>query len=372
MNFMIGIVASFLVVFILVLIPWVGVGAFDLRVIFGIIVPYAALLVFFVGMVVRVLGWARSPVPFRIPTTAGQQRSLPWIKQSRLDNPSGTIGVVIRMALEVLLFRSLFRNTRMEFREGPKIGYEWEKWLWLGALAFHWSFLVVVVRHLRFFTEPIPGFVTLIEGLDRFFEVGTIPVPGFGVPGVLISGVVLLLAVTFLFLRRILVQQTRYISLPADYFPLFLIIGIGFTGILMRYTGKFMQTFLKVDLLSVDIVGVKQLAMGLVSFHPTVPDGIGTIFFIHLFLVSVLLAYFPFSKLMHMAGIFLSPTRNLSNNSRMIRHINPWDYPVKVHTYDAYEDEFREKMVEVGLPVEKMPEAPAEGETETQEEAEKE
>jgi hypothetical protein len=54
-----------------------------------------------------------------------------------------------------------------------------------------------------------------------------------------------------------------------------------------------------------------------------------------------------------MAGIFLSPTRNLRNMSRQERHINPWNHPVKVHTYEEYEDEFRGPMKEVGLPVEK-------------------
>ena len=102
-------------------------------------------------------------------------------------------------------------------------------------------------------------------------------------------------------------------------------------------------------------VNVKELAMGLVTLRPTMPEDIGTLFFIHLFLVSVLIAYIPFSKLMHMAGIFLSPTRNLSNNNRFVRHINPWNYPVEVHTYEEYEDEFREKMIDAGLPVEKMP-----------------
>jgi nitrate reductase gamma subunit len=72
-----------------------------------------------------------------------------------------------------------------------------------------------------------------------------------------------------------------------------------------------------------------------------------------LFLLCVLISYFPFSKLMHMGGVFLSPTRNLANNSRCVRHVNPWDYPVHVHTYAEYEDEFREKMKGAGLPVEK-------------------
>jgi hypothetical protein len=54
-----------------------------------------------------------------------------------------------------------------------------------------------------------------------------------------------------------------------------------------------------------------------------------------------------------MAGVFLSPTRNLANNNRAVMHVNPWNYPVKVHTYAEYEDDFREKMKAAGLPVEK-------------------
>ena len=106
-------------------------------------------------------------------------------------------------------------------------------------------------------------------------------------------------------------------------------------------------------LIRVDITAVKELAMGLFTFNPVVPEGIGVIFYIHLFFLCTLIAYFPFSKLMHMAGVFMSPTRNLANNSRAVRHINPWNYPVKFHTYAAYEDDFRERMIEAGLPVEK-------------------
>jgi nitrate reductase gamma subunit len=344
MNFLVGIVISGVAVLILVLIPWVGAGALNLQWLFGIFIPYLSLVVFFGGMIIRVLNWARSPVPFRIPTTGGQQWSLPWVKANLIDNPKDNKGVLLRMAFEILTFRSLFRNTKLQFRNGPKIGYEWEKWLWLAALAFHYTFLVVLLRHLRFFTEPIPFFVSVIEKLDGFVQAGIAPVTGFMLPSVLISGFVLLAAGAFLFLRRILVPQVRYISLPTDYFPLILIMGIAVTGILMRY------------ILKVDIVGVKELTMGLVTFHPEIPDGIGALFYIHLFLVSVLLAYFPFSKLVHLAGVFLSPSRNLANNSRYVRHINPWNYPVETHTYSQYEDEFRDKMVEAGLPVERMPE----------------
>jgi len=94
--------------------------------------------------------------------------------------------------------------------------------------------------------------------------------------------------------------------------------------------------------------------MSLVSFSPVIPkEPIGYIFYIHLFLLCTLFAYFPFSKLVHMAGVFMSPTRNLANTSRSKRHINPWNYPVHVHTYEEYENDFRAKMKEAGLPVEK-------------------
>lgn len=326
-KFSLGVVAA------LVAVVFLGVKVAGLSYFFGVIFPYIAIFTFVVGFAYRVLNWARSPVPFRIPTTAGQQHSLPWIKQNKLDNPSTTAGVIGRMALEVLLFRSLFRNTKVEFRDGPKLTYQWEKWLWLAGLLFHWSFFVILIRHLRFFAEPVPGFVHLIESADGFLQLG--------LPGVYITDLLFLVTVTYLFIRRIIIPQVKYISLPADYFPLFLILTLGITGILMRY-------FTKVDLLA-----IKQLTMGLVTFHPTVPEGIGVLFFIHFFLVCTLFAYFPFSKLMHLGGVFLSPTRNLPNDNRMRRHINPWNYPVKVHTYEEYEDHFREKMIEAGLPVEK-------------------
>lgn len=333
MGFGISLVVSFIGVCVLVLIAYVGVDTVGLDYVFGVFIPYAALAIFIVGIILRVFKWARSPVPFRIPTTAGQEKSLPWIKQNKIDNPSTALGTFIRMVFEVLLFRSLFRNTRTELRGGPKISFASAKWLWVASLAFHYSFLIILTRHLRLFTEPVPVLLEKLEFFDSFFQVG--------VPLLYITDVMFLAAVTYLFIRRVFIPQLRYISLPADYFPLFLIGGIGVTGVLMRYFYK------------VNIVGVKELTMSLAKFSPTIPEGIGVLFYIHLFLICVLFAYFPFSKLTHMAGVFLSPTRNLANNNRMKRHINPWNYPVKVHTYEEYEDEFRKFMKDANLPLDK-------------------
>ncbi|THB75121.1 MAG: menaquinol oxidoreductase [Desulfobacteraceae bacterium] len=322
-------------VFVLFLAAYVGVEGAKLEWFFGIVVPYVSLIAFLVFFVLKVLGWAKSAVPFKIPTTCGQQKSLPWIKQNKIDNPDTTGGVVIRMLLEIFLFRSLFRNTKAAFARNDKnrLSYSWEIFLWVGALAFHYAFLTVLLRHMRFFMTPVPSCIKWLEWADGIVQLG--------LPGLFLSGVVLLAAALFLLARRLFDQKVNYISLASDYFPLFLIIAIAGTGIAMRYFTK------------VDIVGIKSFTMGLITLHPVPPEGVGGLFYAHVFLVSVLFAYFPASKLMHMGGIFLSPTRNMANDTRAQRHINPWNYDVDTHTYEHYEDHFRDKMIEAGLPVDK-------------------
>jgi len=322
-------------VFLLFLVAYTGVEGAGLQWFFGIVFPYVAIIVFLCGFAYKVIGWASSAVPFRIPTTCGQQKSLSWIKQNTIDNPDTSTGVILRMILEIFMFRSLFRNTKAAFNKNAsnRLSYSWEIFLWIGALAFHYSFLVVLLRHFRFFTSPVPSCLKMLEAIDGIVQLG--------LPGLFLSGVVLLAATLFLLARRIFDAKVTYISQAADYFPLFLIIGIAATGLSMRYFTK------------VDIIGIKTLTMGLVTLSPIIPENVGGLFYGHLFLVSILFAYFPASKLMHMGGIFLSPTRNMANNTRAKRHINPWNYDVDTHTYEQYEDHFREKMIEAGLPVDK-------------------
>jgi nitrate reductase gamma subunit len=299
----------------------------------AIVVPYAAFAVFLLGLSWRVVRWSRSPVPFRIPTVCGQQKSLPWIKSGWLESPHSTPGVIARMALEILLFRSLFRGTRSRLQDGTRLIQGEAKWLWLGAMAFHWSLLVVLVRHLRFFVEPVPKVAVFLDSIDGFFQVGA--------PVLYLTDIALVLALAYLLQRRLRDAQIRFISLFTDYFALMLLLGIAGTGVWMRYFSR------------VDAVAVKQLALSLAIFAPALPKNLSPLFWAHLGLVSTLAAYFPFSKLVHMGGVFLSPTRNLANNNRMKRHVNPWNYPVKVHTYEEWEDEFREKIEAAGLPVER-------------------
>jgi nitrate reductase gamma subunit len=328
-----NVVVAFVAVAGLFLLGVVG-GAPGMAWVFGVVLPYAALVLFAGGLVYRVFSWANVPVPFRIPTTSGQQESLDWVEQEKLDNPHNTIAVIGRMAMEVLFFRSLLKNTKTELVEGRRLVYATDLGLWLAGMAMHWSLLIILIRHLRLFTVPVPAFVVWVEWVDGFWEMG--------LPVVFMTSLIFVISLAYLLYRRLAIGQVRYISLIGDYFPLFLLLGIGASGFWLRHLAK------------TDIASVKELALGLVRFTPVVPDSISPLFYGHLFLVCVLLVYFPFSKLVHAPGVFFSPTRNMANNNRAVRHVNPWDYSVKVHTYEEYEDELREKMKAAGIPVERQ------------------
>jgi len=330
-----GALISLFAVAVLAVLAAVGASAGDgLRFVLGVIVPGVAFAVFLVGILYRVVHWAASPVPFRIPTTAGQARSLPWIRNNELEAPSGLLGVLGRMALEVLFFRSLFRNTRIELLpEKQKLSYLADKTLWAAAIAFHWAMLISILRHFRFFVEPVPVWVDWLESADGFFQVG--------LPVFFATTILYLVGLAYLLARRFVDPKVRYISLASDYFALYLLLGIGLTGFLMRHVEK------------VDVVQVKAAIAGWASFQAVAPVGVGVWYFVHVFLVSVLFVYFPFSKLLHAPGVFLSPTRNLANNNRVRRHVNPWNPEVVGHSYAEWEEEFHDKLKASGYALEK-------------------
>jgi nitrate reductase gamma subunit len=250
------------------------------------------------------------------------------------------------MALEVLTFRSLFRNTRVELnKEAGTVGYASSKWLWIFALLFHYGFVMIFFRHFRLFTNPVPLPLEWLEFGDGIMQIG--------VPTFYMSNALILAGALFLLGRRLWDAKVRYISLVTDYFPLLLIIAVVLSGIYMRY-------FVKVD-----VISIKAITMALVTFNFAHLDfaQVNVAFFVHVFLVSTLMVYFPFSKLMHLGGVFLSPTRNLPNDNRFRHHANPWNPDIKPHSYASYEKEFGVPMAEAGLPLDNPENAnPAEAE----------
>ncbi len=322
---------SLAAVLVLAAIPLVGAGLLGLRAPFALGVPALALTLFVVGVTLRVARWMRAPVPFRIPVTTGQQAFLPWLRPRRLGSPRGAGEVAARLLVDVLLFRPLLRRATTVPAGHEELGAARLPWLWLLAALFHGSLAVIALRHLCLFATPVPTWLAALAAADAWLELGT--------PRLHLTGVALLVAIAGLLARRLLLPRLRYVSLAADYFPLWLLAAIGVTGLTMRhFTG-------------VDLVAVRTLLRTSANLAAVVPAELDPVFLLHLFLVGALLVYFPMSKLMHMPGALMSPTLGLGNTSREVRHVNPYNPRVAPRSYAEYEAEFRERMIEAGLPV---------------------
>ncbi|MGE5027019.1 MAG: respiratory nitrate reductase subunit gamma [Betaproteobacteria bacterium] len=224
---------------------------------------YAATAILIGGLAYKIRRYARTPAPLKIPTTPA---------------PTTKGGVVLRMAREVALFESLFKSN---------------KWIWVFGFMFHAALLLVLLRHLRYFTEPIWAPIVLIQPFGMY--AGFAMVAGLG----------------GLWARRFLVDRVRYISTPSDHLMLALLLGIGLTGLGMKFVAH------------TDIVGLKAFILGLMVFdlQPLPED---PVLLVHLGLVATLMAIFPISKLLHAPGVFFSPTRNQVDDSRDRRHLAPW------------------------------------------------
>jgi nitrate reductase gamma subunit len=224
---------------------------------------YAATAILVFGVAYKVRKYSKIPAPLKIPTTPA---------------PTTRAGVAFRMFKEITIFESLFKAN---------------KWIWLFGWLFHFGLLLVLLRHLRYFTDPVWWWVSLLQPFGKY------------------ASIAMLIGLGGLLLRRIVVDRIRYISAPSDYLMLLLIIGIGSTGVLMTFVTH------------TDIVTLKTYMLGLMVFDiRTMPTDI--ILVIHLSLVITLMAIFPISKLLHAPGIFFSPTRNQVDNPREKRHVAAW------------------------------------------------
>ena len=123
--------------------------------------------------------------------------------------------------------------------------------------------------------------------------------------------VVMLVGLVGLWARRFLVSRIRYISSLSDHLMLTLLVMIGLSGLTMKYVAP------------TDIIAVKAFFLGLLRFEiqplPTEPS-----LLLHLGLVVALMIIFPFSKLLHVPGIFFSPSLNQTDDAREKRHLPPW------------------------------------------------
>jgi nitrate reductase gamma subunit len=240
-----------------------GEDAMNAQSLFFVLFAYTAIVIFLIGFMARIWKYATTPSPLKIVLTPA---------------PVSSIGVIYRMFQEVGFFKSLFYGNKV---------------IWVAGYAMHVALALTLIKHARFFFKTIPASITYITTFEFYI------------------GFILLAPLLFLFILRLVVDRTYYVSIMTDYMILALLISIALTGIITKY---YVRT---------DIVTVKSFIMGLVNFRPEVMPG-DIIFMIHFTLVMLLLIYFPFSKLMHAGGVFFSPTRNQIDNPREVRHETAW------------------------------------------------
>jgi len=231
--------------------------------VFYSVLYYVAAIVMLGGLAYRIYTYAKTPAPLKIPTTPA---------------PTTVTGVHLRMIRAVAFFESLFKSN---------------KWIWLLGWLFHIGLALVLLRHIRYFQEPVWFWVEFIQPFGKYASFAMVA----GLAG--------------LWARRFLVDRVRYISTPSDHLMLALLIAIGLSGMAMTFVAH------------TDIVALKAWAHGLLYFSLQPLPG-DPFLLIHLFLVALLMIIFPISKLLHAPGIFFSPTRNQVDNPRERRHVAPW------------------------------------------------
>ena len=224
---------------------------------------YAATAMLVVGAGLKIAGYARTPAPLKIATTPA---------------PTTPAGVGLRLAREVVFFESLFRSS---------------KWTWLFGWTFHAALFAVLLRHLRYFQQPVWTPVAMVQAVATY------------------AGFAMVAGLAGLWARRFLVDRVRYISTPSDHLHLALLLAIALSGLGMRFVAH------------TDIVALKAFMLGLMRFdwQPLPAD---PLLLVHLTLVALLMIVFPISKLMHAPGLLFSPTRNQVDNPREARHLAAW------------------------------------------------
>ncbi len=224
---------------------------------------YLATILLLGGIAVKIWNYAKTPAPLKIPT---------------MPAPRNGMGVFFRILREVVFFESLFKSN---------------KWIWLFSYMFHLALLLVLLRHLRYFTQPVWWWVEIIQPFGIY------------------AAFAMIIGLSALLLRRIFVKRIKYISNLSDYLMLLLLLLIAASGLAMKFVSH------------TDIIAVKAYMLGLL--HLQIKElPLSPILLTHLLSVILLMIIFPISKLLHGIGIFFSPTRNQIDNSREKRHLADW------------------------------------------------
>ena len=231
---------------------------------------YTVGLIFVIAVVLRIYQYAVTPQPIKIMLTPAQ------LTKS---------GAFARVLGEVFFFKSLFKSNKAT---------------WVFGYLFHISFFLLIFMHfLRHFiySNPLPWWYNIFVGIG------------------IVCGIVMVLSLFLLLMRRVVIERVKFISLFQDYLILVLLMLIGLAGLSLNYV-------LTPNALTVVDNQLDPYMNGLLTFQFTnIPSN--PLFLIHYTLVMLLILYIPFSKVMHFVGIFFSPTRNMADNPIEERYYRP-------------------------------------------------
>lgn len=220
-----------------------------------IILAYISLLTFVVGMMVQIVKWWMAAVPFpltKFPAATGNGRAFG------------------KMLADTFFFRSLWRRN-ME--------------VWISGWGFHLFLFLLITGH-------IVGIATIGH---EFVPFGLNPQQSEQLSANLglATGIGLSVTVLYLTVRRIIFSNIRAISRFEDFAALGLMILIIISGMMMRLGSPG------------DLAAVRGFVTGLFTLAPVAaPPHLW--FQAHFFLICLLLMWFPFSKLVHGCGIFMT------------------------------------------------------------------
>ncbi|MCL6120031.1 MAG: respiratory nitrate reductase subunit gamma [Deltaproteobacteria bacterium] len=233
-------------------------------------ITYSVGLIFVVGVVLRIYQYATTPQPIKIMLTPA---------------PLTKSGAFARVLGEVFFFKSLFKSNKPT---------------WVFGYLFHISFFLLIAMHFArhfVYTNPLPSWY-------NYFVLAGI-----------VCGIIMVLSLFLLLMRRVVVERVKFISLFQDYLILILLMLIGIAGLSLNFV-------LTPAALTVVDQQLDPYMNGLLTFQFTnIPSN--PLFLIHYTLVMLLILYIPFSKIMHFVGIFFSPTRNMADNPIEERYYRP-------------------------------------------------
>jgi len=219
----------------------------------GVVLPPVTVLVFLGGLSFRVLEWRKLAMPrmtlYPAPASGGDT------------------------------FWSVLKSTFFS----PGL-FKADRFLWAGAWIFHAALVLILIGHIRVGTD-FPGLWAAL-GINADMMSATVGTT---------AGIVILMASLLLTYRRLAIPRVQEISQTGDYLALFLLLAVILSGNAMRFQGHF------------DLNLTRQYFAGLIQFQASLPPLNGW-FLTHYLLGQVLFLYLPFSKLLHLGGIFFTQT----------------------------------------------------------------